>query len=441
MGRQLRSKWMLTALLLLLAALPAAGQQARLVRVARKAKHQKKSAAPAVQRGQMELAQQMARNAYALGVGLEPRQRVALMTRLLYTMRPEVMAAEKKLWAEELFGLAQRLPVGDAEAPDDARNAAIATAAARVAVYDSDRALQLLDSLPGAGGSRADARTMAARLVFTSYLQHHGAAGAETLLEHGRRWGERGGFPYGASAAAAGKLLPNEAAADEYFRQVLGIFARGQEGVYGVNDFAGLLEQGAAMGAISAESAEAAGRAVVAQLRTMNDNATLSDEQKGEMAEALNHVRLSAPVAYGQARREAPELLEFRRVQAAPAVENAAVDAGLQSAFHELAEAVQGHGTPEEVRATIGNGLRLVNARYRAGRCAGCLVPDAQSWALVSLAAYAAPKTIASQLSGIEEPFWHAYFLAIAAQQVGQPTRVADPTARRVAGKEEAEPE
>ena len=46
------------------------------------------------------------------GVGLETRQRVALMTRLLYTMRPEVMAAEKKEWAEELFGLAQRLPQG-----------------------------------------------------------------------------------------------------------------------------------------------------------------------------------------------------------------------------------------------------------------------------------------------------------------------------------------
>ena len=49
--------------------------------------------------------------------------------------------------------------------------------------------------------------------------------------------------------------------------------------------------------------------------------------------------------------------------------------------------------------------------------------------------------TIAAQLKAIEEPFWHAYFLAIAAQQVGEPTRVADPTARRVAGKEEAEPE
>ena len=49
--------------------------------------------------------------------------------------------------------------------------------------------------------------------------------------------------------------------------------------------------------------------------------------------------------------------------------------------------------------------------------------------------------TIGTQLNAIEDPFWRAYFLAIAAQQVGQPTRVADPTARRVAGKEEAEPE
>ena len=69
------------------------------------------------------------------------------------------------------------------------------------------------------------------------------------------------------------------------------------------------------------------------------------------------------------------------------------------------------------------------------------LAPDAQSWALVSLAALAAPATIATQLNGIEDPFWRAYFLAIAAQQVGQPNRVADPTARRVVEKEEAEPE
>jgi hypothetical protein len=122
-------------------------------------------------------------------------------------------------------------------------------------------------------------------------------------------------------------------------------------------------------------------------------------------------------------------------------VETGPVDAGLQSAFQELAEAMREHAKPDEMRAVIARGLRLVNARYGAGGCAGCLSPDAQSWALVSLAAYAAPQTIASQLSAIQEPFWHAYFLAIAAQEVGQPTRVADPTVRRVEGREEAEPE
>jgi hypothetical protein len=429
---------MLGALLLL--ALPVTGQQARLTRVARTAKHKKTGAAPAVSRAQMELAQQMVRNAYALGLELGPRQRVALMTRLLYTMRSEVMAAEKKLWAEELFGLAQELPRGDSAERDGLRVSAIATAAARLAVYDSGRALELLDSLPGAGGSRADARTMAARLVFAAYLQQYGAPGAQTLLEHGRKWGEQGGFPYGASAAALGKLLPNEAVSDEYFRQVLGVFERGQEGVFGVNDFAGLVEQAAAMEAISAESAEEAGRAVMAQLRMLAGRSTLTGEQKGEVAEALRHVRLPAPKAYAEAREEAPALLEFRAVKATP-VENVPVDAGLQAAFHTLAEAMRERRKPDEIRTEIARGLRLVNARYRARDCAGCLSPDAQSWALVSLAAYAAPRTIASQLSEIEEPFWHAYFLAIAAQQVGQPTRVADPTARTVAGKEEAEPE
>jgi hypothetical protein len=89
----------------------------------------------------------------------------------------------------------------------------------------------------------------------------------------------------------------------------------------------------------------------------------------------------------------------------------------------------------------IARGLQLVNAKYKAGACADCASPDAQSWALVSLAALATPMTIATQLNGIEDPFWHAYFLAIAGQQVGQPNRVADPTARKIAGKEEAEPE
>jgi len=99
------------------------------------------------------------------------------------------------------------------------------------------------------------------------------------------------------------------------------------------------------------------------------------------------------------------------------------------------------HRGPEAVREAIGRGLKLVNARYRPGQCGGCTTPDPQSAALVSLAAYAAPMTIAEQLKAIDEPFWRAYFLAIAAKQVGEPTRVADPTARHVLGQEEAEPE
>ena len=143
---------------------------------------------------------------------------------------------------------------------------AIATAAARVAVYDSDRALELLDTLPSEGGRREDARTMASRLVFAMYLQHHGAAGAQTLLAHARKWGEHGGFPYEASAAALARLRQDEDAAEDFFRQELAVFARGQEGVFGVREFAGLLERAVALEAISDESAEEAGQAVVAQL-------------------------------------------------------------------------------------------------------------------------------------------------------------------------------
>ena len=556
MGGRVRANWTVIALCLLLG-LPASG--------ARRGRHRPKArakAAPAVSRAQMELAHEMVGDSYAMGkrltdnaalpaagAGLELRQRVALMERLLYTMRPEVMAAEKKQWAEELFGLAQELP-GDGTAAGDgdgyaattaapgagagsgnallpaagalagnaalpgglfptfanrgqiwatrewaARNQAIATAAVRVAVYDPERALELLDTLPSEGGRREDARTMASRLVFAMYMQHHGAAGAQTLLEHARKWGEHGGFPYEASAAALARLRPDEDAAEDFFRQELAVFARGQEGVFGVREFAGLLERAVALEAISDESAEEAGQAVVAQLGRLagieasgsdggtkgaaakdaaaSDAAELTGEEQRQVAEALNEVRLSAPKAYDKARKDWPGLFAApggagadgdAGTAAAPTAgagsgnatlptagalagnaalptAGAGVDAGLQESFGELAAAMREKSGPEVLREVIARGLKRVNARYRAGECADCLRPDAQSWALVSLVAYASPMTIAAQLKAIEEPFWHAYFLAIAAQQVGEPTRVADPTARRVLGKEEAEPE
>jgi len=486
------SKWGMGALGLLLglsmagdlyAAQTGAGQGTRLVRVSRAAKRSKAKPGAAVSRAQMEMAQQMARNVYVLGRQLETRQRVALMTRLLYTMRPELMAAEKKEWAEELFGLAQQLPSGDAAEAASTRNAAIATAAARLAVYDADRALDLLDSLPSQGGRREDARTMAARLVFAEYLQHHGAPGVQTLLAHGQRWGEGGGFPYAASAAALARLRPNEDAAEDFFRKVLATFERGQEGLFGVRDFASLLERAASTEAISEDSAEEAGRSIVGELGKLaegkNREGALTEEQKRLVVATLNDVRISSPKAFEEARKNAPELLALRaEPRLAPQAEIPKVDAALQSSFHELAEAMRERRKPDELRAVIGRGLRVVNDRYAAGDCAECLgteaaptagaggyaakdaapaagddgyallrsgrwrmAPDAQSWALVSLAAFATPMTIATQLTGIKDTFWHAYLLAIAAGQVGEPTRVADPTARKVPGKEEAEPE
>ncbi len=413
-------------------------------RTKRKAmKKSAKTAAPVVSRAQMELAQQMVRNAYTLGRGLEVKQRVSLMTRLLYTMRPEIMAAEKRQWAEELFALAQQLPRNEAVEVDSTRNSAIATAAARVAVYDADGALELLDTLPSQHGNQEDARTMAARLVFAGYMQHHGAAGAQTLLAHGRKWGEQGGFPYAASAAAMARLRLNEDASEEFFRQVLAVFKRGHEGLYGVNDFAALLQQAVAMEAISEETAEEAGASIAGQLRKLTENpdVAMSPEQKELVVEALNDVRGSAPKAYAAAQKAAPALFAVRPNRVAARVEIPKVDLGLQAAFRELADAMRAHQGPEALHEVIGRGIGLVNAKYKGGSCADCASPDAQSWALVSLSAFAAPLTIGTQLNAIEDPFWRAYFLAIAAQQVGQPTRVADPTARKVAGKEEAEEE
>jgi len=448
LGIQVRSKWVVALGLWLalsaadnLYAAQSSNAKARPGAVNRS--KAKKSAT--VSRAQMEVARQMVRSAYALGRQLETRQRVALLTRLLYAMRPDVMASEKKEWAEELFGLAQKLPGGDAAA-ETARNRAIATAAARLAVYDADRALDLLDTLPSQGGRQEGGREMAARLVFAVYLQHHGAAGVQTLLAHGRQWGEYGGFPYGASAIALARLRSNEDAAEVFFRQVLAIFERGQEGLFGVRDFASLLERAVSMGAISEDSAEEAGLSIVGQLRKLtegeNSEPALTGEHKTLVVAALNDLRNSSPKAYGEVQKDAPELLTLRAEPlVAPRVEIPKVDEALQSAFHELVEAMRGRGKPDELRAVISRGLRLVNARYNSITCAECTTADAQSSALVSLAALASPMTIATQLNVIEDPFWHAYFLAIAAQQAGEPTRVADPTARKTPGKEEAEPE
>jgi hypothetical protein len=405
-----------------------------------------------VTRAQMELAQQMARDAYRLSQSLEARQRVALLTRLLYTMRPEVLSEEKAQWAEELFAVAQQLPRNpDAAAEvDDGRSAAIATAAARLAVYDAGRALELLDTLPEENGSHAGARVMAARLVFAGYMQHHGPAGAQVLLAHGRRWSEHGGFPYAASAVALARLRPDEDAAEEFFLQEFGIFKRGQEGIFGISDFAALLEQAAAMEAISEESAEKAGAEVVRQLRKFADEQSeerrekpLTEDEKRLLMAALDNVRVSAPRAYEAAHREAPALLEIHAVRASAVVAEAPrVDPALQTAFRELASAMAERRSPEALRGLVNSGMALINARYTAGAaCAGCYSPDAQSWALVALAAHAAPMTLGIQLKALEAPFWRAYFTAIAAQQVGQPTKVADPTARKLPGKEEAEPE
>ncbi len=449
-----------------------AGDPARLLRVSSRRGKRARPKHAAVSQAQLELSHQMVRTAYTLGRGLPIRRRVALMTRLLYTMRPEVMAAEKKEWAEELFGLAQQLPGGGyaarAAAPttgasgyaagnaapvagaggsseaESVRNAAIATAAARLAVYDADRALELLDSLPSQGGRQEDARMMAARLVFAVYMQHHGAPGAQTLLAHGRRWGEHGGFPYSGSAVVLGRLRTNEDAAEYFFRQVLVNFERGRDGLFGICDFASLLERAAAMEAISEDSAEEAGHNIVDQLRKLVPDEENQDawttKQKSQVIEALNNVRVSAPKAYGEAEKNVPGLLALRVEKVAAKVEIPKVDTGLQAAFHDLAEALREQREPEEMRAMVVQDVQLVNARYSAGECAECSSPDAQSWALISLGAYATPMTIATQLTSIEDPFWHAYFLAIAAQQVGEPTRVADPT-RKLVEKEEAEPE
>ena len=488
-----------------------------------------------VSQAQKELAQQMARDAYTLGGGLATAQRVSLLTRLLYTLHPEVMAAEKKRWAVELFELAQRLPAEDTAsgissnsttpgapavgamgsrsgapgtpAPgangaairnqirNQFRNQAIATAAARLAIYDSEGALEMLDKLPSQQGRREDARTMAARLVFPIYLRQHGAAGAQTLLAHAAEWGEHGGFPYAASAAALARLRGEEQASEDFFRQALTVFQRGNEGAFGIAEFGELLERAAAMEAISEDSAEEAGRAIVAQaaklarvgggdgvdsqlLPSANGPKTgnvekggepeagrpegapaavdgngsdvldrpaltpaLTDEARQRLAASLTFVRLAAPKAYAQAAKEWPALAGLHTVHVVSPVKELKIDAGLQASFAELGAAIGEHRGPEALNDVIRRGLERVNARYRAGACAACLVPDAQSSAFVALAAYGSPWTIGTHLKEIEVPFWRAYFLAIAAEQVGEPTRVADPTARRAFGKEEAEPE
>ncbi len=98
--------------------------------------------------------------------------------------------------------------------------------------------------------------------------------------------------------------------------------------------------------------------------------------------EALNNVRVSAPKAYDAARKDAPGLFAVRAVRVSAKVELPKVDVGLQSAFHELAEAMREHLAPEEMHGVIAHGLQLVNAKYKAEVCAGCAGPDADGYAV-----------------------------------------------------------
>ncbi len=303
---------------------------------------------------------------------------------------------------------------------------AIATAAARLAVYDADRALELLDSLPSQGGQQEDARTMAARLVFARL---HAASRRGGSTDTAGTWAAMGrsmeAFPIararwcwaGCDRTRTRRSISSVRCLD---------FERGQEGLFGVCDFAGLLERAVAMEAISEDSAEEAGHNIVVQLRKLatganqdakNQDAEIQDawtvEQKAQVVSALYNVRVSAPKAYAEAEKNAPGLLALRVEKVAVKVDIPKVDVGLQSAFHELADAMRERRGPEEMHAVIAQDLQLVNARYKAGGCAGCSSPDAQSWALVSLAAYATPMTIATQLNGIQtrsgvRTFWRS---------------------------------
>ncbi|MDR3763788.1 MAG: hypothetical protein P4M01_06795 [Acidobacteriota bacterium] len=398
---------------------------------------------PAVSRAQMELAQSMAGEVYRMGQKLAPQQRVPLLLRLLYTMRPEVLAEEKQKWAEELFVTAWQLPQETVE-DRAARNSAMATAAARMSIYDADRALAMLDNEPAGMGpdDEADARSMAARLVFAAFLRRHGAAGSRELAAHARRWSEHGGYPWAAMEAAMAHLRPDGAASAEFFQQELDAFHGGHDGLFGTSEFAGLVQQAVEMEAVPSAAAENAGSAVVEHLQrlTGGDAAQLTPKQKNLVAQTVAALRTVAPKANGVLQESMPSLVALRVVRTVP-VDTAAIDPELEAAFQQLAAAMR-QGRGEDLRTAIVNGVRLLNLRYPAKACAGCTAPDAQSAALVLLAAYAAPGSIGEQLKGIEDPYWRAYFLAIAAQQMGEPTRVADPARRAVEEeKEEAEPE
>ncbi len=155
----------------------ASGQAARLEVVSRRRKKSAKKAkpAPVVSRAQMELAQEMVRERLRAGAragdeatgGADDAAAVHDASR--GDGGREETVGRGAVWAGAAAA-AERC----GERWIARGNAAMATAAARLALYDADRALELLDSLPSQGGSQADARTMAARLVFAGYMQHHG---------------------------------------------------------------------------------------------------------------------------------------------------------------------------------------------------------------------------------------------------------------------------
>lgn len=394
-------------------------------------------------------AEQMLREAYELSRPLEAKQRVVVLERLLYVMPPEVLGADKRRWASELFEVAHVMPADDTAA-QTVRNTALATAATRLSIYDADRALALLDTLASERGEEPDARLMAARLVFPRYLQQHGVAGTKALLTYGKRWGESGGFPYTASLVLLSRLneaknVPkNEATA--YFQQMFVVFCDGHEGLYGLRDFANLTERSRALGIIDAEQSERAGQEIVRQLRQRLQQRTaaglgLANDELEQTSGIATSLTAASPLAWSRAERNYAELTRLPTPKAATPPTPAKVEPELQSAFRELSTALRNKNTSEQLQSQIDNALQLVQKRYDDSPCADCLTPDAQSQALIALAASAEPLDIAERLKAFRNAFWHAYFLAIAARQVGDPTQVIDPTARHTsddgAGSEE----
>ncbi len=176
---------------------------------------------------EQQRAETLLRQAYSVLLPLGAAERASLLGRAI-NVASQVRSPLVKPWAEELFKIAQELPLEQRAAVEmPAVNAVVSS-------DDVDLALDLLERVEAPGSSHmtfgpgvmgGDSRSRVASGVFSRYFMQHRETGLDRLRTVAARMGQNGTYPY----AAFGQIMPlaarqGPAAADALFAEQVQAF-------------------------------------------------------------------------------------------------------------------------------------------------------------------------------------------------------------------------